>query len=238
MISGLFFMAYALSHFNMYTEFHPNPRQEHPRANAERRIAFSSKKEYPQGHEAEAGVCMKGIIFNLLEQFITERAGEDQYDAILEASNLITEDPFVGPGTYPDSDFMLLFGKTIETLGFSPEEGLRQFGRFTFSRLATHFPIFVAPYSDPKSFLKTVDSVIHVEVQKLYEGVETPRFIYHDIGPDRLVIEYSSPRKLCHFMEGLIEGTADYFKSPIQYRQEQCLLRGDSVCLFDLEFHS
>jgi hypothetical protein len=181
---------------------------------------------------------MKGIIFNLLEQFITKGWGEEQYDAILTASSLTIQDPFVGPGTYSDADFMILFGKAVAALGLLPEEGLRRFGRFAFPQLAARFPQFVTPYTHPKPFLKTVDSVIHIEVRKLYEQTNLPVFVYHDTAPNALAIEYSSSRRLCHFMEGLIDGVADHFQSPIRHQQSECLLRGDAVCRFDLGFDS
>lgn len=179
---------------------------------------------------------MKGIIFNLLEQFITETAGEEIYQTILDRCSLQTREPFVGPGTYPDEDLTALVKSTVTVLGISPPEALRRFGKFAFPKLAEHFPDFVSPHRHPKEFLKTVDSIIHVEVRKLYENAKVPSFLYRDPAPDRLVIEYRSDRRLCHFMEGLIEGVADHFRSPVGYRQTRCMLRGDEVCEFDLCF--
>ena len=60
---------------------------------------------------------MKGIIFNLPEEFVVETFGVDAYEEILAASELRTTDPVVGPGTYPDEDLLALVGKTVERLG-------------------------------------------------------------------------------------------------------------------------
>lgn len=179
---------------------------------------------------------MKGIIFILMEQFVAGKIGEEKYDELLRGCRLKTAEPFVGPGTYPDEDFMAIFGRAVEALGASPEEVLRGFGRFSFPKLAERFPGFVTPHRHPKDFLKTIDSVVHTEVRKLYEDARLPRFSYQDPGPNRLVMKYQSDRKLCHFMEGLIEGVAEHFKEPIRYEQTRCKLRGDEACEFDLRF--
>jgi len=179
---------------------------------------------------------MKGIIFNLLEEFITENWGEEKYEEILKGCPIKTKEPFVGPGTYPDADLIAIVTKTVEKLGVPLPEALRTFGRFCFPKLSERHPQFVKPYRHPKAFLKTVENIIHVEVRKLYKDAETPHFSYKDPASNRLIIEYESKRKLCHFMEGLIEGVAVYFQSPIQYQQTRCALKEGKVCEFDLVF--
>jgi len=131
---------------------------------------------------------------------------------------------------------MAIVGKTIEVMGISVPEALYAFGRFCFPKLAEKYPLFVEPHNHPKPFLKTIESVIHVEVKKLFEDAEPPGFIYDDPAADRLIIKYRSKRKLCKFMEGLIDGVADYYKSPIQYKQRVCALDGGDVCEFELTF--
>jgi hypothetical protein len=179
---------------------------------------------------------MKGIIFNLLEDFAVETLGEDRYHEILSECSLKTQEPFVAPGTYPDEDLLLIVGKTVEKSKIPLPDLLRTFGRWCFPKLGSRYPIFLTAHTHPKPFLKTVDSVIHVEVKKLYRDAETPQFRYRDPAPDRLIIEYISRRKLCKLMEGLLEGVGDYFKSPVQYRQTRCALEMGDVCEFDVSF--
>ena len=181
---------------------------------------------------------MKGIIFNLLEEFITEKFGEEKYEEIIEQCPLKTKAPFVAPGSYPDSDLFAIVTKITEKLGIALPEALKLFGEFCFPKLANKYPVFVTPYKHPKEFLKTVDSIIHVEVKKLYRDAELPKFGYTDPSSNRLIIEYESKRNLCLFMEGMIDGVAHYFKSPIKYKQTKCALKNSKVCEFDLTFSS
>lgn len=131
---------------------------------------------------------------------------------------------------------MAVVTKTTEKLGITLTEALHSFGRFCFPKFAKKYPNLVTPYKNPKEFLKSVHSMVHIEVKKLYRDAEPPDFFYKEPADNRLIIEYSSKRKLCHFMEGLIDGVADYFKSPIKYKQTSCTLNGNKTCEFDLTF--
>ena len=179
---------------------------------------------------------MKGVVFNLLEEYIEENLGEGTYEEILGECTLTTKEPFVGPGTYPDEDLMAIVAETIKMAGIPLPEALRSFGRFCFCKLSEKYPDFVSPYTHPKPFLKSVESIVHVEVKKLYADANPPDFAYIDSASDRLVIQYRSKRRLCQFMEGLIDGVAGHYQSPIKQEQRICMLNGDEFCEFNLIF--
>lgn len=179
---------------------------------------------------------MKGIIFNLLEDMIVEKWGDDVYEDILATTALQSKDPFVAPGTYPDADLMALVMAVSKRFNMTVPDVLRNFGRFCLPKLLERYPHFAAKFSHPKDFLASIDSVVHVEVNKLYSQVETPSFQYQSPDADTLIIVYKSKRKLCHFMEGLLDGVAEYFKQPFSYKQNQCLLQGADCCNFELKF--
>ena len=179
---------------------------------------------------------MKGIVFNLLESFVCEGWGDEKYEEILSLCPLQTKEPFVGPGTYPDSDLMAIALKAADTLGVPLPDALRAFGAYSFPRLVRKFPQFVAGHDHPMAFLLSVEDVIHVEIRKLFPKAVTPSFGYRQVDDDHLVIEYRSERKLCQFMEGLIEGVSSYYNTEINYQQGRCLHRGDDCCEFTLAF--
>lgn len=179
---------------------------------------------------------MKGVVFNLLESFIVEGWGEETYEEVLAMCPLKTKEPFVGPGTYPDSDLFTIATKAAEKLGLPLTDALRAFGKFSFPALAAKYPAFLEGHSNSKSFLQSVENVIHVEVKKLYPKAVTPSFTYEDPGDDQLVIHYVSERKLCHFMEGMLESVASHFNEKVEYTQAACLHEGASACEFRLRF--
>lgn len=179
---------------------------------------------------------MKGIIFNLLEDFIVEKLGEEKYEDIVAGAGLKTQEPFVGPGIYPDEDLAAILNGAVEEMGIAMHEALRMFGRHCFPKLAARFSAFTEGCPHPKRFLMTVNSTIHTEVKKLYPDATPPTLTYDDPAPDRLIVRYDSGRRLCKFMEGLIDGVSDYYGTPIRHSQKRCMLDGDWVCEFELLF--
>ena len=179
---------------------------------------------------------MKGIVFNLLEDFIIDGWGEEAYDEIISLCPLRTKEPFIGPGTYEDADLLAIVGKAAETLSVSVAEAVHAFGKYCFPKLASKYPMFLEGHEHPKTFLKTIDEVIHVEVKKLFKDAEPPRITYVDPAPDQLILTYRSKRGLCSLMAGLLEGVAVFFETPLDYRQTQCTSQGAGACEFHLSF--
>ena len=179
---------------------------------------------------------MKGIIFNILEDFIVEVMGPDAYDSIVSECPLITRDPFIGPGTYPDEDLVAIIVKVADRMQQPVPALLKMFGRYAFPKLAAKFPNFIEAYSHPKPFLKTIDWFHVTEVKKLYEDASPPRFYYTEPSEDRLVMIYWSPRKLCPMIEGILEAVSEHFKTPVLFTHTRCMHRGDAECEFQISF--
>ena len=179
---------------------------------------------------------MKGVIFSLFEQFVVENWGTDTFEEILDECELATEEPFVGPGTYPDEDLLQIVGKAVEKLGIPLSDGMRAFGKWVLPRLMEQVPKSMTNFDHPKQFLQTVHDIIHVEVRKLYSDAEPPRFTYKDPAPDRLIMIYQSPRKMYDLMDGLIEGVAEYYDCPIDFKREIKQEQGEELAEYELTF--
>jgi hypothetical protein len=181
--------------------------------------------------------AMKGTIFNELRKMVGEVLGEEAWDDLVERTPLVTRDGvFIGPQVYPDEDLAALVKTASEMTGKPEAELVHAFGRYLFPNLARLHPVFLKPGMTAKSFLKTVDQVIHVEVRKLHPGAILPAFTYEDPAPDRLVMLYRSPRRLCDLVAGLIEGVGTHYGETIGQRHTKCLKQGDPACRFELTF--
>jgi len=181
---------------------------------------------------------VKGVIFNIFEEFVVEKWDEGTYEEILARCRFITREPFVGPGTYPDQDLLTLIASAVGELGVDQAELLRSFGRYLFHALAEKVPATMLDFAHPKDFLKSVEDIIHIEVKKLYRDAQPPRFTYLDPTPDRLTIEYRSPRRMYDLMDGLIEGVGERFNSPIQYERTVHRSGDEEYCEYRLIFSS
>ncbi len=176
---------------------------------------------------------MKGIVFNVLEQLVSRNFGEDTWDAILDASDL--DGAYTSLGSYPDGDLMKLVAAASDALDMPPNDVIFWFGRNALPVFAGHYPQLFAAHDSTQSFVITLNEIIHPEVRKLYPGADVPMFDFSS-RDGVLLMGYRSPRKLCAFAEGLINGAADHFGDRVTIDQPHCMNRGDDHCLLEITF--
>lgn len=180
---------------------------------------------------------MKGIVFNLLEGVVTAEFGEDGWDDLLEAAG--ASGAYTAVGNYPDDDFVRLLKVLPPEAGETAADQLRWFGRRAMPMLAGRYDLFFRPHADTRSFLLTLNDIIHPEVRKLYPGADVPSFDFDDSPdgqPGTLVIGYRSGRRLCGLAEGFVLGAADHFGQHVTVTQTQCMHRGADRCLLECTF--
>jgi hypothetical protein len=177
---------------------------------------------------------MKGIVFNLLEAAVSREFGEEVWDGLLDAAGL--DGAYTSLGSYDDAEVIRLVDAAAKALSLTPQEVLRWFGRSAMPLLAARYPDFFNGHADARSFLLTLNSIIHPEVRKLYPGAITPVFDFDTTSPEVLQIGYSSPRRLCALAEGFIQGAAKQFGQEAEVSQPQCVHRGDARCVFHVRF--
>src|SRR5262249_15010121 len=117
-------------------------------------------------------------------------------------------------------------------LNHPPDEIIRWFGRKSLPLLAQRYPQFFVGHKSARTFLLTLNDVIHTEVRKIYPGAEVPEFDYDSSSPDVLVMGYRSRRKLCALAQGFIEAAASHFEEDLIFQQPMCMHRGDDKCVF------
>src|SRR5687768_12468965 len=138
---------------------------------------------------------MKGIIFNLLEEVVTQHLGADTWDQLLEAAQL--DGVYTSLGSYPDEHLFKLVGAASVALNKPPGDIVRWFGAKAMPLLARKYQAFFARHSSTRPFILTLNSIIHPEVRKLYPGADVPDFDFDTSSPETLVMHYQSKRKLC-----------------------------------------
>jgi hypothetical protein len=175
---------------------------------------------------------MKGIVFNLLEQLVRRDYGEDTWDDLLDEAGL--DGAYTSLGSYPDAEVFALVGAASKATGRAPADLVRWFGREAMPSFAATHPAFFEGHAGTRSFLLTLNGMIHPEVRKLYPGADVPDFEYEAGTGGGLVMRYRSARRLCAFAEGLIEGAAHHFGERATVTQPACMHRGDDHCVLDI----
>lgn len=172
---------------------------------------------------------MKGIIFNLLEEVVVDAHGEQAWDDALDRARL--DGVYTTLGNYDDAEIMALFAVVASELSLSEDQVLRWFGQRAIPKMAQRWPDFFSPHQHTLPFLRTLNSVIHPEVHKLYTGTDCPYFDFTATADGSLMIGYHSPRKLCGLAHGFILGVGDHYRETLSVEHLECMHQGAKRCL-------
>lgn len=174
---------------------------------------------------------MKGVIFNVVEEVVTQNLGEDTWDNLLVLADL--DGSYTSLGSYPDAELMKIVAVASDVLATPVDQLLRSLGADAMPHLYKRFPHFFDNTPDGKTFILSLNTIIHPEVRKLYAGASCPHFHFTE-GEDRLSLGYNSPRKLCHLAHGFVDGLARHYGETIVVEQPKCMHNGDAMCQLEL----
>lgn len=177
---------------------------------------------------------MKGVVFNYLAEMVEEGFGLEAWDSILQSTGLTGN--YIASETYPDEELMTLVDAAHDKTGIDKKELVRSFGRFILPNFREQSPQFFEAHTDLRSFLLSVDRMIHIEVRKLHPDAALPEFDYDEESSSELTMYYTSPRKLCFLAEGLIDASAEHYKTKYELDHKECMHDGAERCTLHIRF--
>ena len=175
---------------------------------------------------------MHGLIFASFRDYLhTEHgAGVAQDVTAGEPQYTLSE-------AYPDEQFLVLLERAGERTGLDLETLLFDFGIFTaattFARL---YSVLFKLSPTARDFLLTVETPIHDTVRETMPDAKPPQLGVTDLGEDGLEILYSSPRRICALLRGLVEGTGRIYDETLEIDEPECMHRGDPACRVVVRF--
>lgn len=155
---------------------------------------------------------MKGIIFNVVEEVVTELFDADTWDALLESAAL--EGSYTALGNYEDHELEGIVAAGCAATGETRDQLLQIVGQRALPKLCARVPAHLTAAADPFSFIERINLIIHPEVLKLYPGSVPPIFDCTRSG-DELHITYKSKRDLAPLAQGLLHAVGDRFGVPL-----------------------
>jgi hypothetical protein len=177
---------------------------------------------------------LQGIIFNLLEEVLSRDHGESFWDLLLQETGV--EGAYTSIGTYPDAEIVDLISAAAARLNAPADEVLRRFGVAAIPLLQRRYPAFFSTHVDTRSFVLSLNGIIHPEVHKLHPGARCPVFGFEGAVEGPLHVTYDSPRGMCRLAQGFIEGTAGFYNEQVLVMHERCMHNGDAECLLRVDF--
>ena len=175
---------------------------------------------------------MKGIVFTTFNDMVENRIGISCWESLLEKVKPASGGIYTSVEDFPDEELVAMLGHLSTITGKPVDELLISFGQYLFDALATKHPVFVTDQASLFEFLKSIDGVIHKEVEKLYQNPNLPEISCEQPSPDLLLLHYRSPRRLCHLADGLIRGAAKQFNTAVLISHDLCMHDGNDHCTF------
>jgi len=168
-----------------------------------------------------------GLIFASLRDYTTLRLGDEP------AAELWADRIFETNEAYDDEWFTAQLERLVVATGDSSDELQRSFGSFaaqtTFAGL---YPAYYEASSGTLEFLLGIEEKIHELVRATIPGAYPPRLHVQPLGEFGVLISYTSERRLCRVLHGLVLGTAEHYAERLLVEEIQCMHDGDPGCVF------
>ena len=177
---------------------------------------------------------MQGSIFTAFSKMVVEKMGIETWNELLDTVKPTSEGIYTNGMQYEDSEIMALVA-ALSAKTDAPTL-VRTFGSYLFIHLYNSSPTNLSHIDNLKDFLRSIDSVIHKEVKRVYPQAYLPSFDYSEEENGNLIMYYQSKRKLCHLSEGLIISAASHFNEEIEITQPNCMHNGAEKCKLIISF--
>jgi len=178
---------------------------------------------------------MQGFIHLLLEAYVSEHLGP-QYVVEIRHMAGVSGAPVVTQ-QYPDQVTLKLVEAIASLQRTDPDDVLYHFGVYFMNAplMERNYLAYFQGHRDARDFLKNV-TAIHRTLQTGLRDAHMPELRYIDHSSDLLEIIYTSPRRLCSFLRGILEGVGVRFNTPLEVREMECQHRGARACLMLVSF--
>jgi hypothetical protein len=169
-----------------------------------------------------------GLIFTSFRAFVAS-----EYPAIVD-DVWGTGKKYLSTDSYADEEFEALVARTVDHAGESRTRVLRRFGIFAgISTFRLLYPAYYAHHENTFSFLLDIEEQIHEVVRRTVPLAAPPRLDIRPLPGEGVSITYTSPRRLCELLEGLIVGVSRFYGDAVRIEQPLCMHRGDVAgCTF------
>jgi len=175
---------------------------------------------------------MHGLIFASFRDYLVTEHGA-------AVANDVTagEPQYTLSEAYPDEQFLALLERACARTALSRDDLLFEFGVFTaattFARL---YSVLFRLSPTARDFLLTVETPIHEVIRETLPEARPPEIAVTNLGEKSLEIVYTSPRRICAMLRGLVEGTGRVYDEVLQVEELECMHHGASACRFEIRF--
>jgi len=176
--------------------------------------------------------CVHGLIFASFRDYLLSEHGADVANDVTAG-----EPQYTLSEAYPDEQFLALLEHACARTAMSRDDLLFAFGAFTAAKtFARLYSVLFKLSPTARDFLLTVETPIHEVVRETMPEARPPELAVTVLGDEGLEIVYTSPRRICAMLRGLVHGTARVYEEALEVEELECMHRGAPACRFHIRF--
>lgn len=172
---------------------------------------------------------MHGFILSEIRGYVTAKLGAESWKVLLKEAGLAGKE-YVNYREYPDEEVVALVATASRITGLEVAAILEDFGVYLAADLMRIYRPLVKPEWNLLDFLEHVEATIHGVVRSRNRQARPPGLRAIREAPDRVVVIYSSGRRLCALAVGIVQGLSAHYHEPIAVDHEPCQQRGAPAC--------
>lgn len=176
---------------------------------------------------------MHGLIFAELKKYVESKFDAATWQSLLERAGQ-KHQLYLASSVYPDQNILDLVTTACQMTGLPANAILEDFGQFVAPGLIEQYKFLVNPEWRLLDFLANTEETIH-KVVRFHKGVTPPRLGTTRVSDDKLIITYSSQRRMCSLLKGIVKGAAKYYKEDATILETRCMLQGDPECVVTVQ---
>jgi hypothetical protein len=177
---------------------------------------------------------MLGIVFTEFLDMVEDKFSYKMVDDILTMETLPSSGIYSAVGTYSDKEMITLVSNLHLKTKIPLSDLLETFGEYLFFSMHKSYGNMLSEVKTTLDLLCSLENHIHSQVKKLYPDAEVPRFKILEKTDSRIVLKYSSERKLGDLAMGLLRGCIKHYGEKASINKE-LITEDGSVIIFKID---
>ncbi|MBI2078611.1 MAG: heme NO-binding domain-containing protein [Euryarchaeota archaeon] len=153
---------------------------------------------------------MHGLIFSELKKYVVARLGGEAWNK-LEAEAGLANKIYLPNQVYADEELGRLVGAAVR------------------------YHQQINPTWKALDLIEKTEEMIHRVVRLKIPGAQPPHLNVTRTSPKKLMMMYSSPRRMCGVAIGLARGVGKQYKEPLKVSEQACMNKGATACAISIE---
>ncbi len=171
---------------------------------------------------------MHGMIFAELKNYVEAKNGVEAWFEILKDAGIGLKFYFAILD-YPDEEIFAIVKNYCERYEVEVSTLLIDFGQFIGPTMLKSYKALIRPEWRTLELLEKTENNFHRFVTQQH-GAHPPKLVCERVAPDKVIINYTSPRRMCALAEGLIMAYSQHYNERVKITHLSCMHKGDEAC--------